>query len=68
MTELETLQQAITEAHELGRIMVANPGITDEYRARTEQSVKNLLSILYTRLNMLEVDRPVLPKNIKSDY
>ena len=59
MTELETLQQAITEAHELGRIMVANPGITDEYRARTEQSVKNLLSILYTRLNMLEVDRPV---------
>jgi len=64
MTELETLQRAITEAHELGRIMVANPGITDEYRARTEQSVKNLLSIL----NMLEVDRPVLPKNIKSDY
>jgi len=68
MTELETLQRAITEAHELGRIMVANPGITNEYRARTEQSVKNLLSILYTRLNMLDVDRPVLPKNIKSDY
>jgi len=68
MTELEALRQAISEAHELGHVMIANPGLTPEYRARAEKSVKNLLSILYTRLNMLDVNRPVLPKNIKSDY
>ena len=68
MTELEALNKAISEAHELGRIMIANPGLSDEAKARTEKSVKNLLSVLYTRLNMIDVNRAVLPNNIKSDY
>lgn len=68
MTELEALRKAISEAHELGHVMIANPGLSNEYKVRAEQSVKNLLSILYTRLNMLEVNRAVLPNNIKSDY
>ena len=68
MSELEALRKAISEAHELGHVMVANPGLTPEYRARAEKSVKNLLSVLYTRLNMIEVNQPVLPTNIKSDY
>lgn len=68
MSELEALRKAISEAHELGHVMIANPGLTAESKARAEKSVKNLLSILYTRLNMLEVNRAVLPNNIKSDY
>lgn len=68
MTELEALRKAISEAHELGHVMIANPGLSSEYKARAEKSVKNLLSVLYTRLNMIEVNRAVLPNNIKSDY
>ena len=68
MTELEALKKAISEAHELGHVMVAYPGLNDVYRVRAEKSIKNLLSVLYTRLNMIEVNKAVLPSNIKSDY
>ena len=33
-----------------------------------KRAINNLLSVLYTRLNMIEVNRAVLPSNIKSDY
>lgn len=68
MTELEMLRRAITDAHDLGRVLVANPGLSKESQLQAESSVKNLLSVLYTRLNMIEVNRAVLPANIKSDY
>lgn len=68
MTELEMLRKALTEAHELGRILVANPHLRVEDRVRVEKSIRTLLSLLYTRLNEADVPQAKLPANIKSDY
>jgi len=68
MTELEMLRAALSEAHELGRILALNPQLNDEYKTRSEKSVRTLLSLLYTRLNALDAPHERLPANIKSDY
>ena len=68
MTELEMIRAALTEAHELSRILALNPQLNDEYKARSEKSVRTLLSLLYTRLNALDTPHERLPANIKSDY
>ena len=67
-TELECIRQAITEAYTLGRIVVANPNLTDKERSQGEHAVRALLSLLFTRLNKIEHSPAVLPPNIKSDY
>ena len=67
-TELDCVRQAITEAYTLGRIVVANPNLSDEERQKGERAVRTLLSLLFTRLNRIEHSPAVLPKNIKSDY
>ena len=68
MTELDMLRKAITEAHELGRVLVANPHLKIEDQVEVEKSVRTLLSLLYTRLNVVDVRQAKLPANIKSDY
>ena len=68
MTELEMIRQALAEAHELSRILALNPQLNDEYKARSEKSVRTLLGLLYTRLNELDAPHERLPANIKSDY
>ncbi len=68
MTELEMIRAALTEAHELSRILALNPQLNDEYKTRSEKSVRHLLSLLYTRLNALDAPHEKLPANIKSDY
>ena len=68
MTELEMLRKALTEAHDLGRILVANPHLKVEDQVRVEKSVRILLSLLYTRLNKVDIPQAKLPANIKSDY
>ena len=68
MTELEMLRKAISEAHELGRILVANPHLKVEDQVKVEKSIRTLLSLLYTRLNVVDVRQAKLPTNIKSDY
>ena len=68
MSELEMLRKAITEAHELGRILVANPHLKVEDQVRVEKSIRTLLSLLYTRLNEADLPQAKLPTNIKSDY
>ena len=68
MTELEMIRKALTEAHELGRILALNPQLSKEHQMRTEISVRTLLSLLYTRLNEIDVHQPKLPTDIKSDY
>ena len=68
MTELEMIRAALSEAHELGRILALNPQLNDEYKSRSEKSVRTLLSLLYTRLNALDAPHEKLPPNIKSDY
>lgn len=68
ITELEMLRGAITEAHELGRILVANPYLPVQDQVRVEKSVRTLLGLLYTRLNETELPPVKLPSNIKSDY
>jgi len=68
MTELEMIRAALTEAHELARILALNPQLNDEYKTRSEKSVRTLLSLLYTRLNVLDTPHERLPANIKSDY
>lgn len=68
MTEIEMIRKALSEAHELGRILVANPHLKVEDQARVEKSIRTLLSLLYTRLNDVDVPQPKLPVNIKSDY
>jgi hypothetical protein len=68
MTELEMLRKALTEAHELGRILVANPHLRVEDQVRVEKSIRTLLSLLYTRLNEADVPQAKLPATIKSDY
>lgn len=68
MTELDMIRRALTEAHELGRILVANPHLKVEDQVKVEKSVRTLLSLLYTRLNEIDSPQPKLPTNIKSDY
>ena len=68
MTELEMIRAALSEAHELSRILALNPQLNDEYKTRSEKSVRHLLSLLYTRLNELDTPHEKLPANIKSDY
>ena len=68
MTELEMIRAALTEAHELSRILALNPQLNDECKTRSEKSVRTLLSLLYTRLNALDAPHEKLPANIKSDY
>ena len=68
MTELEMLRKALTEAHDLGRILVANPHLKIQDQARVEKSIRTLLSLLYTRLNEVDLPQAKLPTNIKSDY
>ena len=68
MTELEMIRAALTEAHELSRILALNPQLNDEYKTRSEKSVRHLLSLLYTRLNALDAPHEKLPANNKSDY
>lgn len=68
MTELEMIRAALAEAHELGRILALNPQLNDEYKTRSEKSIRTLLSLLYTRLNEIDVNQAKLPANIKSDY
>ncbi len=68
MTELEMIRAALAEAHELSRILALNPQLNDEYKTRSEKSVRTLLSLLYTRLNALDAPHEKLPANIKSDY
>ncbi len=68
MTELEMIRAALSEAHELSRILALNPQLDDEYKSRSEKSVRTLLSLLYTRLNALDAPHEQLPANIKSDY
>lgn len=68
MTEIELIRKALTEAHELGRILALNPHLSKEYQMRTEISVRTLLSLLYTRLNEIDAPQQKLPNNIKSDY
>lgn len=67
-TELDAVRQAITETYTLGRIVVANPNLSDEQRAEGEQAVRILMSVLFKRLNKIEHSPAVLPANIKSDY
>ena len=62
------IRQALAEAHELSRILALNPQLNDEYKLRSEKSVRTLLSLLYTRLNELDAPHERLPANIKSDY
>jgi len=68
MTELEMIRAALSEAHELGRILALNPQLSDEYKTRSEKSVRTLLSLLYTRLQEVDTPQEKLPANIKSDY
>ena len=68
MTELDMLRKAISEAHELGRILVANPHLKLEDQVKVEKSIRTLLSLLYTRLNAVDVQQERLPATIKSDY
>lgn len=68
MTELDMIRKALAEAHELGRILALNPQLNDEYKTRSERSVRTLLSLLYTRLAEVDVPQEKLPANIKSDY
>ena len=68
MTELDMIRNALTEAHELGRILVANPHLRVEDQVKVEKSIRTLLSLLYTRLNEADVPQEKLPTNIKSDY
>lgn len=68
MTELEMIRKALAEAHELSRILALNPQLNDEYKSRSEKSVRHLLSLLYTRLNAVDPPNERLPANIKSDY
>lgn len=68
MTELEMLRKALTEAHELGRILALNPQLNREHQLRAEISVRTLLGLLYTRLNNSDTPQAKLPANIKSDY
>ena len=68
MTELDMLRKAISEAHELGRILVANPHLKVEDQVKVEKSIRTLLSLLYTRLNAVDVQQERLPATIKSDY
>lgn len=68
MTEHETLLAAITHAHELGRIIVANQGLDEISKTRSEHCVRSLLALLYSRLSLVEEPRAKLPDNIKSDY
>ena len=67
-TELDSLRTAISETYTLGRIVVANPNLTEEQRSQGEQAVRTLLSLLFKRLNKIEHAPAVLPANIKSDY
>jgi RNase H-fold protein (predicted Holliday junction resolvase) len=67
-TELDLLRTAISETYTLGRIVVANPNLTEEQRSQGEQAVRTLLSLLFKRLNKIEHAPAVLPANIKSDY
>ena len=67
-TELDSLRTAISETYTLGRIVVANPNLTEEQRSQGEQAVRTLLSLLFKRLNKIEHTPAVLPANIKSDY
>ncbi len=62
------IRAALSEAHELSRILALNPQLNDEYKSRSEKSVRTLLSLLYTRLNALDAPHEKLPANIKSDY
>ncbi len=68
MTELYLIRKALSEAHELGRILVANPHLRVEDQVKVEKSIRTLLSLLYTRLNEIDVNQAKLPANIKSDY
>ena len=68
MTELEMIRKALSEAHELGRILVANPHLKVEDQVKVEKSVRTLLSLLYTRLNEIDTPQKKLPATIKSDY
>lgn len=68
MTELEMIRAALTEAHELGRILALNPQLSEEYKTRSEKSVRTLLSLLYTRLAKADMPQEKLPATIKSDY
>lgn len=67
MTELEMIRAALTEAHELGRILALNPQLDKQYQMRTEISIRTLLSLLYTRLNEIDLPQKKLD-NFKSDY
>lgn len=67
-TELDCVKKAITETYTLGRIVVANPNLTDSERKQGEQAVRTLLSVLFKRLDKIEHTPAVLPANIKSDY
>ena len=67
-TELDAIRQAITETYTLGRIVVANPNLSNEQRAEGERAVRILMSVLFKRLNKIEHSPAVLPTNIKSDY
>jgi len=68
MTELKMIQKALTEAHELAHILIASPHLKIEDQVRVEKSIRTLLSLLYTRLNEIDVNQVKLPANIKSDY
>lgn len=67
MTELEMIRAALTEAHELGRILALNPQLDKQYQMCTEISIRTLLSLLYTRLNEIDLPQKKLD-NFKSDY
>lgn len=67
-TEHDTLIAALAHAHELSRVLALNPGLDRISRVRSEESCRQLLAVLYTRLNAIDVPHEGLPPNIKSDY
>ena len=68
MSELSTIRHSLTLAHEISRIVALNQGLDEISRVRSERACRELLAVLYTRLNQLETPRSSLPDNIKSDY
>ena len=68
MDEITTIRIALTHTHALARIIVANQGLSDGDRVRSESCVRELLAVLYSRLNSVESPKAKLPDNIKSDY
>ena len=68
LDELATIRSCLTLAHEIARIVALNPGLDEISRVRSERACRELLAVLYTRLNAIDLPHEGLPPNIKSDY